>query len=67
MIKNRKEFHGTIHASYWGVLVRDSNIQVIHKPETFMSLLQAQSQKDVANDTKTPVIENPRGYKSKVR
>jgi hypothetical protein len=44
MIKNQKLFHSQIRKPYWGVLARDSGLQTIHKPENFMSLLQAQSQ-----------------------
>ena len=44
MIKDQKLFQSIIRKPYWGVLARDSNLQGIHKPENFMSLLQAQSQ-----------------------
>lgn len=44
MIKDQKQLHSQIRKPYWGVLARDLNIQTIHKPENFMSLLQAQSQ-----------------------
>ena len=44
MIKDQKLSHSPIHKPYWGVLARDLGLQTIHKPENFMSLLQAQSQ-----------------------
>jgi len=65
MIKNQKEFHSPIHTPYWGVLARDLNVQTIHKPENFMSLLQAQYQKTGAvpvsdRDSAIPVLVPPK-------
>jgi hypothetical protein len=55
MSKNHNEYHSPIHTPYWGVLARDLNIQTIHKPENFMSLLQTQSQKADADAVPVPV------------
>jgi hypothetical protein len=55
MIKNQKEFHSPDHKPYWGVLARDLNTQAIHKPENFMSLLQAQYQKGGTEEIPVPL------------